>query len=276
MSSDSPFIEIPVEDFRLKDDLSHYEKQYGGEPGEIDVARIRIRIGRQPLAVPLESVAALNKPRLPEDYDKLLRAYDPWMVTYGIGIQDTGSTITAVRFGLRIRFVNRKDVSVASVFPETRLIDLGSGEFQAGIGVNGHLDPDILPGNILSSVGGGMPIPGFDAKFSSSGKADVALNLKFRVLSPNIVATGIHDDESAWTITRDQTKLLVGDQILGHVIFLPKHTRGPMTVRATLFVDVGLIAPIFTWRFISEPIDLEVPLMNSIGGLGADIPQVFA
>jgi hypothetical protein len=209
------YIEIPPERIHLRpDELSGLNAEMGGEPaadeGEIISHRLRLRVGRCPDALPLRTLTKLKQRDFAEEYRPVLRGFEPWVVFYSVGIQDSGAFFTVARFGLRVRLLDKPRASVRSVFPETRLLDLGSGEIkcQTSIGLTGHLDKSIVAGVALPDlVTANLP----DIEISSSGKADVALNLRFSVLTPNIVATGVHDDESAWTLSQGPSGLLRGD-----------------------------------------------------------------
>jgi hypothetical protein len=259
------YLEIPPEHIHLRpDELSGLYETMGGQraadEGEIIRHRLHLRVGRCPDALPLRALTLLKQTDFAEEYRPVLRGYEPWVVFYSVGIQDSGAFFTVARFGLRVRLLDKPRASVRSVFPETRLLDLGSGEikFQTSIGVTGHLDKSIVAGVAVPDfVSANLP----NIDISSSGEADVALNLRFSVLTPNIVATGVHDDESAWTLTQGPSGLLRGDQIVGHVLLLPRYTRSPLRVRATLFADIGLLS-VLTFRYQSEPVDLDIPLLD--------------
>jgi hypothetical protein len=270
MPTDPDYCEIYVKSFHLRPhELEGVDTDFGSEPGEVDFAGLRLRVGSRPSALPLRHLTELHQTKLGNEYDSLLESYEPWIILYSIGIQDNGSPLTVARFGLRISLINQPRASVRSVFPETRLLDLGGGEwqYQTNVGLTGHLEASMVAGAALPApFSANLPsakLPETKFDISSSGKADVALNLKFRVLTPNIVTTGVHSDESAWTFTQSPSELLLGDQIVGHVLLLPRHMVGPLRVKARLFADIGLLT-VFTWRFESDPLELEIPLIKPV------------
>jgi hypothetical protein len=187
-----------------------------------------------------------------------------WVIIYSIGIQDTGSLRNIARFGLKVRLSAEQRARVISVFPETQMLKLGGGKVRwaGAIGVSGALEADLSPANlvpnaVLSEILGRVASAG--AKMELDTRADVALSLTFTVLSPLIVSTGVNDEQATWTLTQAPNQLLRGDQVVGHVIALPKPAVGVLRLKAELFADLGLLK-VFTQRYTGAPLDLEVCL----------------
>jgi hypothetical protein len=55
-------------------------------------------------------------------------------------------------------------------------------------------------------------------------KVGAACNLSFAVMSSTIQATGVGDNVGEWQFEKEETPLL-GDQIMAHVILVPRYTR---------------------------------------------------
>lgn len=247
--------------------LAKLGKTLGSRPdeGDIDTFRLRLRIGRRPFAVPLQGINRSMKRKASNQYSTLLSSLEYWMIVYSIGIQDEGDWRNVVRFGLKVRLPDQEMIRVISVFPETQMLRLGKGKAQwkGTVGVSGALDATLQPMDFgenpaLSSMLNPLISTGMSAAVDT--RADAALGLSFDVLSPLVVATGENDIVSAWSFTQAPDNLLVGDQLVGHVVSLPRPSAGSLSLEAELFADLGVLS-IFTSRWKSEVIKLSVPLV---------------
>jgi len=231
---------------------------------DIDSGRLSLRIGRRPLAIPLRTVNKNLRRHASDTYSRVLSTLEYWVIMYSIGIQDTGDWRNIARFGLKVSLSTEQRARVISVFPETQMLKLGGGKasWTGAIGVSGALEADLSPAGLvpnaaLSAIIGQVASAG--AKMELDTRADVALGLTFSVLSPLVVSTGANDDQASWTFTQAPDRLLRGDQLVGHVIAIPKPAVGMLRLKAELFADLGLLK-VFTQRYTGAPLDLEVDL----------------
>lgn len=243
--------------------LSDVGQKLGDTASDIGSGKISLRIGRKPTALPLIPFAKANGKPISSSFQALLTSYEPWVIFYSIGIQDTGDLRSVVRFGLTTRLLNQPTAGVVSVFPETQYLSVGGGAatWSAALGVSGELasptdnDPgDDKTKSLLSGLATGS------LGISGSAKADMGMNVSLSVITPLIITTGANDDQSQWTFTRGPQNLLVGDQIVGHVVLLKKPVSEVLKVETTLFVDIGLLW-IFARRYkCKKPVTVEVRL----------------
>lgn len=235
-----------------------------GDNSDVALGRISLRIGRRPRAIPLVPLARRSGKTISDDFHLLLRAYEPWIMFYTIGIQDTGDWRNVARFGLKVQLMDQPSAGVAAVFPESSCLRLGAGKavWRGAFGVSGSLsaglDGDQGGDETANDLLGPLASLGVRAGLSSS--ADVTLRMSFDVVTPLVTTTGANDDTTQWTFVRGTSDILTGDQTLGHILLLPKPAMGPVMVRATLFADIGLLW-VFTKRFTTrEPVTLEINL----------------
>lgn len=237
----------------------------GESDADVGLGRIQLRIGRRPRAIPLIPLARRGGKKIDDAYHLLLRAYEPWIVFYTVGIQDTGDWRNVARFGLRVRLVDQPTAAVAAVFPESSCLLLGGGktEWSGSLGISGAVslsanddeEEDAATVSLLS------PLRSFGVDAHVSSRTDVVLKLKFQVVTPLVITTGANDDETQWTFVQGANELLTGDQIVGHILLLPKHSIGPLKLEATLFADIGLFW-VFTRRYKSRSnaiLQVELP-----------------
>jgi hypothetical protein len=100
--------------------------------------------------------------------------------------------------------------------------------------------PETYPGmnEWMSWIKAALTACGLKADFSIT--SDIAMCLRFKVLSPLLITTGSNDDVSQWTFTNGPEGLLVGDQTVGQVLLLPKPVTQMPAVTGTVFADIGL------------------------------------
>jgi hypothetical protein len=214
--------------------------------------------------VPLVPLAKLAGKKISDDFHLLLRAYEPWIVVYTIGIQDTGDWRNVSRFGLKVELLEQQSAGVVTVFPESTCLHLGTGkaEWKGALGVSGSLSAAFGEDQSTDATTKAMlgQLSPFGVKASISSSADMTVTMSFDVVTPLITTTGANDDITRWTFTRGTSELLLGDQTVGHVLLLPKPVIGPLTVKATLFADIGLLW-VFAKRFdVREPVTLQINL----------------
>jgi hypothetical protein len=228
---------------------------YGGTEADIELKKIRLRIGRRPTVRNMRKLYELLALPYPSDF-ALFSSYDVWMFSFKVHLLRDGGFQTVRQFGCQVKYPEDEMISIVAQLPESAFIRNlgGSISVSADLGATGEAT---VPQTGWSAGDFKTKISA-DLRAAASAKAE--LNLSFSVMTTSVIATGTADFVGEWSIRRTDAPLL-GEQIFVHTLLIPKEQKAlNLQLRAYVAVDTLFMVPA---RLNSEWVNINAPLVDS-------------
>jgi hypothetical protein len=229
------------------------KRTFGTDP-DIEVGRLRLRVGERPVARNLRALYELRKRGLPEDLEVFI-SYDIWLLTHSVSVVKEGGFKKIRQIGYQMRFPDKPKVTVLEVLPQTDFVTRFGGFFksEADIQINGHASvPESLT-HLLDMV----EYLSFDGQFTISKQLNVVGRVSFSVITPIIQAVGVGDNGSEWVFKKHDRPLL-GDQLMMQIVLTPRRVRR-LNFKARVYATVSSFN-LVPARFQSDWLDLQCML----------------
>ena len=110
-------------------------KRTFGKNGDIEINKIRIRLGRRPTVYPLTELYEKAAKKIPDEYT-LYIAYDIWIINMSLGIMSEGGWKSIKQVGCQIKYSDSPKVSILDMIPQTDFIQKASGSFVSNTSIS--------------------------------------------------------------------------------------------------------------------------------------------
>jgi hypothetical protein len=224
----------------------------GGVDADVGLKQIRLRIGRRPTVRNLRKVYEFLSIDYPKDL-KLFDTYEVWLFSFNLHLMKDGGFQSVQQFGCQVKYPQEYAVSIVSLLPDSEFITMAGGQVKASATLSATGVAEVPTfgasfGGAKAQVGGGIHV---------EASADAKVNLSFSVMADKVIATGIGDFLSEWSIKRGDKPLLGEQQFLNAVLVPKRQKRLDVQVRAYVTVGTGYFIPA---RLNSEWVQMKISL----------------
>ncbi|MCU0440367.1 MAG: hypothetical protein MUC49_20950 [Raineya sp.] len=222
-------------------EISPSNRIAGGDP-DIEVNRIRMYIGSNPVVFNLRELYEKAKKEIPPEID-IFTSYNVFIINHTIGVVQEGGWDKVQQIGYRMRFLTPKKVRVLDVLPQSKYIKKIAGifNFEADLHLNGEISSpdkitDIIEQADIASVGIG-------GKLRVATNSSIVGRFSFQVITPEVQSIGKGSDYSEWIFNKTD-RPLVGDDIEMFQIVLADRFTTELPFEACIYSTIS------TWNFL--------------------------
>jgi hypothetical protein len=217
----APLVEVPI-NITLTEQL-----EFSPDLGtEVEEAGFFAQAARQPIAFSVRSLfRRLGRPQA--EAIKLYRRFELWLIPHRVSITRRQGLAEPTSIGIEVNYQDEgMTCSIISLFPSFQFVEHGSigasASFSGRMSATGELLPQkSTPESAFQNIDVAGLTFSTDAKADVSG--DVALNVRSRVVTPVISATGIGSSRCEWRLDKRDEPLFGKDIETWAVIALPKN-----------------------------------------------------
>lgn len=215
------------------------ERKAGGTPN-IEIEKIRMYIGSNPIAFNLKELYKKSKKEIPPEI-QIFKSYNVFIINHTVGVIQEGGWEKVKQVGYRMRFSAENEVTVLDVLPQSKYVTNleGNLNFEADLNLNGELSTPDKVTNLINQIEG----VGIGGKLKVATNSSIVGRFNFSVITSEIQSIGKGNNYSEWIFNRVD-KPLVGDDIEMFQIILADRFIEELSFEASIYSIIS------TWNFL--------------------------